>query len=198
MNSVKQYKEIKGVLALAVCFIPLFMDSTAWLGILISDSDSWDGQNLEFRFRVWDSGTFRRKIKSENMKTVQVENQNSGPHFSGFRNSVIYIHRNLVLLFTHPLPAKMWWWADECAPAWPRLHCSRNFLTASAIAQLILLEARPDNHGIDGTGLDNSRLSGFPPMRWNKNHAWNCLVTNDVIRKDWKGFTRSYPAVPAD
>jgi hypothetical protein len=73
MNSVKQYKEIKGVLALAVCFIPLFMDSTAWLGILISDSDSWDGQNLEFRFRVWDSGTFRRKIKSENMKTVQVE-----------------------------------------------------------------------------------------------------------------------------
>ncbi len=92
----------------------------------------------------------------------------------------------------------MWWWTDECAPASPRLHCRRNFLTASAIAQLILLEARPDNHGIDGTGLDNSRLSGFPPMRRNKNHVWNCLVMNNVIQKDWKGFTRSYPALLVD
>ena len=91
----------------------------------------------------------------------------------------------------------MWWWTDECAPALARLHCLRNFHTASAIAQLILL-ARPDNHGIDGTGLDNSRLSGFPPMRRNKNHAWNCLVTNDAIQKDWNGFTRSYPALPVD
>jgi hypothetical protein len=55
----------------------------SWLGIPILDSDSWDGQNLEFRFRVQYSGTFRRKIKSENLKTVQVENWNSGSYFSG-------------------------------------------------------------------------------------------------------------------
>jgi hypothetical protein len=47
------------------------------------DSDSLDGRNPEFRFRVWNSGSFRRKIKSENLKTVQVENRNSGSDFSG-------------------------------------------------------------------------------------------------------------------
>jgi hypothetical protein len=46
------------------------------------DSVSWDDRNLEFRFQVRNSGTFRRKIKSENLKTVQVENRNSGSDFS--------------------------------------------------------------------------------------------------------------------
>ena len=58
-------------------------DVGTWLGIPISDSDSWDGRNPEFRFRVRNSGTFRRKLKSENLKTVQVENRNSGSDFSG-------------------------------------------------------------------------------------------------------------------
>jgi hypothetical protein len=55
----------------------------AWLGIPISDSDSGTGRNPEFRFRVRNSGTFQQKIKSENLKTVQVENRNSGSDFSG-------------------------------------------------------------------------------------------------------------------
>ncbi len=55
----------------------------AWLGIPFLDSDFWDDRNSEFRFRVRNSGIFRRKIKSENLKTVQVENRNSGSDFSG-------------------------------------------------------------------------------------------------------------------
>jgi hypothetical protein len=57
--------------------IPLHFGSAAWLGIPISDSDSWDGRNPEFPFRVRNSGSFLRKIKSQNLKTVQV-NRNSG------------------------------------------------------------------------------------------------------------------------
>ena len=51
------------------------------------------------------------------------------------------------------------------APASPRFQSRRKFLTASARAQLILLEVRPDHHGIDVSGLDNSRLSDVDPMR---------------------------------
>jgi hypothetical protein len=54
-----------------------------WLGIPFWDSVSWDYRNSEFRFRFRSSGTFRRKSKSENLKTVQVENRNSGTDFSG-------------------------------------------------------------------------------------------------------------------
>jgi hypothetical protein len=66
--------------AMVNCILPY---RQPWLGIPISDSDSWDGRNLEFQFRVRNSGTFRRKLKSENLKTVQVENRNSGSDFSG-------------------------------------------------------------------------------------------------------------------
>ncbi len=69
----------------------------SWLGIPILDSVPWDGRNSEFRFRVPEPRTFRRKLKSENLKTPLVENRNSGSYFSVFRNSVNYIHRNLVL-----------------------------------------------------------------------------------------------------
>jgi hypothetical protein len=55
----------------------------AWLGIPFWDSVSWDYRNSEFRFRFRSSGTFRRKSKSENLKSVQVENRNSGTDFSG-------------------------------------------------------------------------------------------------------------------
>jgi hypothetical protein len=61
---------------------PLGVPKGAWLGIPFWDSVSWDYRNLEFRFRVRSSGTFWRKSKSENLKTVQVENRNSGSDFS--------------------------------------------------------------------------------------------------------------------
>jgi hypothetical protein len=54
-----------------------------WLGIPILDSVPWDGRNSEFRFRVPEPRTFRRKLKSENLKTPLVENRNSGSYFSG-------------------------------------------------------------------------------------------------------------------
>jgi hypothetical protein len=53
----------------------------AWLGIPILDSVPWDGRNSEFRFRFPEPRTFRRKLKSENLKTVQVENRNSASDF---------------------------------------------------------------------------------------------------------------------
>ena len=43
-----------------------FHSLTAWLGIPISDSNSWDVRDLEFRFRFRNSGKFRRK---KNRKT---------------------------------------------------------------------------------------------------------------------------------
>ena len=56
---------------------------SAWLGIPILDSVPWDGRNSEFRFRVPEPRTFRRKLKSENLKTPLVKNRNSGSYFSG-------------------------------------------------------------------------------------------------------------------
>ena len=80
----------------------------------------------------------------------------------------------------------MWWWTDECSLQEKLPHSISDSSAHSA-------------SGKAGQPWDrNSRLSGFPPMRQNKNHAWNCLVTNDVIRKDRNCFTRSYPALPVD
>jgi hypothetical protein len=65
------------------CVVRRCVVRRSWLGIPILDSVPWDGRNSEFRFRVPEPRTFRRKLKSENLKTPLVENRNSGSYFSG-------------------------------------------------------------------------------------------------------------------